>query len=184
MTLHSNDDLYKINKILILYNLTLNILWTILAVMPISLFIGFNPPDIKGFVIVLIISILPFFLPNSFLDRIKFGKTTKTYEKMGVLFIQKITQNGDIVNKQIRKKFPGYRTVSYKKSSINNLIRQTFSFEKYHIMMFIIFSLTSIYALSKIHLWWAIIISIINLLYNICPILLQHYIRLKLALHK
>ncbi len=181
MALHRNNDLSKINRMLIFYNLPLNIFWTILAIMPISLFIVFNPPDIKWLIFLSIIFILPVFLTNSFLDKLNFANTTKTYEKMGVLFIQKITQNGDIINKLMRKKFPSYKTLDYNKASIDKLLKQTYSFERYHIMMFVIFGLTFIFALSKGFFGWTIVISLSNLIYNIYPILLQHYIRLKLV---
>ncbi|MGV8879987.1 MAG: hypothetical protein ACOH2A_13260 [Sphingobacteriaceae bacterium] len=181
MTLKKSDERYNINRLLFSYNLAVNLFWTIAAVFPIAMFIGYYPPDITGSIIILVTSIMAYFLPNALLDKIKCGKTTKSYKNFGVLFLQKFTQNGHYVNKLIKKKFPDYRTLSHSKSSINKLVKQTYSFEKYHMMMFVIFGSIGIYALSRGLLWWALVIFMINLLYNIYPILLQHYIRLKLA---
>jgi len=74
--------------------------------------------------------------------------------------------------------------IVYQRSSINKLLQQTYMFEKFHFIMFVFFSLITLYAMVNKHFWWAVIISITNLFYNIYPNLLQQYIRLKLRLHK
>jgi hypothetical protein len=111
------------------------------------------------------------------------GKTPRMYKRLGVGFVNKLAQNGVIVNRLVRKKFPGYKMILYQRSSINKLLQQTYIFEKFHFVMFVFFVLITLYALGKSHFWWAIIIAITNLFYNVYPNLLQQYIRLKLRLH-
>jgi len=84
----------------------------------------------------------------------------------------------------IKKRFPGYKMITRQRSSINQLLQQTYMFEKFHFIMFVFFGLLTFYALINNHFWWAIMITITNVLYNIYPNLLQQYIRLKLRLYK
>jgi hypothetical protein len=182
MNLNRNKDASKIKRLLNWYNMILNIIWSILNLVPISIFC-YTLLDHSYFYIFLTMSILPMFFPKSFFDRIQLGKTTVIYKKLGVALVNKLAQNGVIVNNLIRKKFPEYRAVTYHKSSINKLLVQTYMNEKFHFVMFLFFSLTTLYALSE-NLWlWAVILSITNLIYNIYPSLLQQYIRIKLKLH-
>jgi hypothetical protein len=131
----------------------------------------------------MVLSVIPGFFPNSFYDRIQVGKTTRVYKSLGVGFINKLAQNGTIINQLVRKKFPGYKMIVHQRSSINKLLQQTYMFEKFHFIMFVFFILITSYALAKNHFWWAVIISVANLLYNVYPNLLQQFIRLKLRLH-
>jgi hypothetical protein len=50
-------------------------------------------------------------------------------------------------------------------------------------MLFVFFALATVYALWKGLAGWAVILSLTNLLYNVYPILLQQYIRVKLAVY-
>jgi hypothetical protein len=129
------------------------------------------------------LSVIPGFFPNSFYDRIQVAKTTRVYKRLGVGFANKLAQNGTIINQLVRKKFPGYKMIVHQRSSINKLLQQTYMFEKFHFIMFVFFILITSYALAKNHFWWAVIISVANLLYNVYPNLLQQFIRLKLRLH-
>lgn len=104
---------------------------------------------------------------------------------LGVHWINKFTQNGEIINQIVRKRFPEYKVVSRKTPSINKLVGQTYLFEKFHFMLFIFFTLITILAIIKVEPGWALLITITNLIYNVYPCLLQQYIRIKLSnLHK
>jgi hypothetical protein len=121
-------------------------------------------------------------LKNSFLDKLQIGKTATIYKKLGVHLINKVAQNGVIINTLIKRKFPEHKVVTNKDSSITRLINQTYVFEKFHLILFVFFCLAAVYAIAKSHLYWAFIISLTNIAYNIYPNLLQQYIRLKLIL--
>lgn len=158
-----------------------NLIWSILNLTPISIYC-FTLLDYKTFYIFLAVSLIPIFFKNSFLDKLQIGKTIKIYKQLGVHLINKVVQNGVIINTLIKRKFPDYKVVTNKKSSIAGLIRQTYIFEKFHLVLFLFFSLTITYAFIKGHLTWAYIILLTNIAYNIYPNLLQQYIRLKLVL--
>jgi hypothetical protein len=178
----AKSDLKKIKRLVGLYNMVPNIIWSIINLVPISVFC-YTILDLRLFYIFLFTSFLPVFFPNSFFDKMQFGKTLAIYKKLGVGVVNKLSQNGDIINSLIRKKFPAYRAVRHNKSSINKLVQQTYVFEKFHFFMFLFFIFTTAYAISKNYFGWGAVIILTNLLYNIYPNLLQQYIRLRLKLH-
>ena len=126
------------------------------------------------------ISLVPVFLPRSFFNLFQSPNMVNFYRKAGVGFINKFTQNGTLVNKIIRKKFPEYKFLSQKKLSVRQLFQQTYMFEKFHFMLCFFFVLINGYACFQNLYGWAIFIFISNLIYNIYPIFLQHYIRIRI----
>jgi hypothetical protein len=181
MNQNTDKDSARLRRLQNLYNLIPNLIWSILSLTPISVFC-YNLIELKLFYIFLGISALPIFFPNSFFDKIQLGKTTIIYKRLGVPIINKIAQNGDIINRLIRKQFPGFKVVNFRKPSTNRLLQQTYIYEKFHFILFVFFSLVTAYALSKKDFGWALILSLTNLAYNIYPNLLQQYIRIKLIL--
>lgn len=158
-----------------------NLVWSILNLAPVSIFC-FTLAPLRFFYTFLAISLIPLFLKNSFLDKIQIGKTTVIYRKLGVHIINKVAQNGVIINTLIRKKFPAHKTVTKAKLSIARLINQTYIFEKFHLILFLFFCLVIVYAAANRHPFWAWTILLNNIAYNIYPNFLQQYIRLKLRL--
>jgi len=173
----------RLKTMLAWYNMIPNLIWSVLNLVPVTVFC-YNFVDRSSLYTFIAISILPVFFPNSFFDKIQLGKTTAIYKKLGVDLVNKLAQNGDIINKLIRKKFPGYKAISYQRSSINKLLQQTYIYEKFHFVMFVFFCLVMAYALIKTYPGWAVIVFVCNLFYNVYPNLLQQYIRVKLMLYK
>jgi hypothetical protein len=181
MVLRNDKGLNKVKKTLAWYNMIPNLIWSILSLTPISIYC-FTLLDSKIICIFFAVSLIPIFLKNSFLDKLQIGKTIKIYKQIGVHLINKVAQNGVVINNLIKRKYPDHKIVTNKKSSIAGLISQTYIFEKFHFVLFLFFSLTITYAFIKGHLTWACIILLTNVAYNIYPNLLQQYIRLKLIL--
>ena len=181
MGLRNDKDLTKVKRILAWYNMIPNLAWSILNLTPVSIYC-FTLLDHKTCYIFLAVSLVPIFLKYSFLDKLQIGKTVKIYKQLGVHLINKVAQNGAIINNLVRRKFSDHKVVTSKRSSIAGLIGQTYIFEKFHLILFLFFSLTMIYAFIEGHLTWACIILLTNVAYNIYPNLLQQYIRIKLIL--
>jgi Glycosyl-4,4'-diaponeurosporenoate acyltransferase len=176
---NSNKDLQKQKRMLAMYNMVPNLVWTALAVSPVFIFC-YSLIALNLVLIFLAISMVALFLPDSFFDAIQLSKNVSVYEKFGVPAVNKLAQNGSLVNALMRKKFPGYKGIRFQRSSVRRLIRQTYFFEKFHFMCLVFYCLITGYAITK-HLWlWAIIITVANILYNVYPNLLQQYIRVKL----
>ena len=169
----------KLKRMVALYNMIPNLAWSILNLTPISIFC-YSFMNLKLFYCFLGVSILPVFLPKSFFDNIKIAKTVAFYKRAGVVYINRFTQNGDVINALIRKRFPQYKVVSGTRRSITKVVQQTYMFEKFHFVMFLLFILIAIYAIIYHYLWWAVIITANNIVYNVYPCLLQQYIRTRL----
>jgi len=183
MSSTADKELLKAKRLLNWYNMVPNIVWSVLNLGPISIYCYKNVPYQLLYMFIAA-SMIPGFLPNSFFDRIRLGRTTRIYKRLGVGLVNKLAQNGAIINHLVRKKFPNHKRIFNQRSSINKLLEQTYMFEKFHFIMFVFFIAITFYALVKNHFWWAIIISASNVLYNIYPNLLQQYVRIKLMLYK
>lgn len=158
-----------------------NLIWSILNLTPIIIFC-FTVIELKLIYIFLAISAVPLFFKNSFINSLQIGKTTKTYKKLGVHLINRISQNGDIINNLLRRKFPEHKILAPNKRSVIALVNQTYVFEKFHWVLFLFFSLITGYCIYFGYWLWAPVILLTNLAYNIYPVFLQQYIRLKLSL--
>lgn len=171
----------KIKRIQAWYNMIPNLIWSVINLAPISIY-WYNLLNHKLFYIFLGASLIPMFIKNSFLDNLQIGHSIRIYKKLGVHLINNVAQNGVIINNLIKRKFPEHKVVTSKRSSIAGLIAQTYVFEKFHLILFLFFCLTTIQAIASGYWAWAIVIFLNNIAYNIYPNLLQQYIRLKLIL--
>ena len=181
--LNVNKERVKIRNLVAWYNMIANLFWSALNLVPVSVFC-YRYINLKLLFTFLIISLLSMLLPKSFFDSIQLGKTTSVYKKIGIGFVNQFAQNGELINKLIRKKYPRYKVVSENKRSVNKLLQQTYMFEKFHFILFSFFAFIIVYALIKRYWWWASIVFVNNLIYNIYPNFLQQYIRVRLALLK
>jgi len=169
----------KVRNLVTTYNMIINLFWSVVNLVPISIFC-YSYLSLKLFLIFLITGFLSVFLPKSFFDSIQLGKTSSFYKSIGVNFINQFAQNGEIINKLVKRRYPNYKMVSGNRRSISRLVSQTYMFEKFHFMMFLFFMFVTVYAIIE-HYWrWALIVFITNVIYNVYPNLLQQYLRLRL----
>lgn len=181
MALSKKNNTDKEKNVLAAYNMAVNLGWSALHLTPVAVYC-FNFTDQRLCYIFLTISLIPVFFKNIFLDRIRAGRTTKFYKRIGVHLINKVTQNGTLINSLIKRRFPAHKIITPQKKSIHKLIHQTYLFEKFHLMLLLFFCMTAAHAFIKEQVAWGIIILLTNITYNIYPCLLQQYIRLKLSL--
>ena len=156
-----------------------NLLWTALFLIPITIFCYSFIPQ-KTIYILLGLTLIPIFFPNSFFDNIQLSNNSHFYRRIGVKFINTFAQSGYFLNKFLKKKYPNFKVVSRTRSSIKKLYYQTYFFEKFHFSLFLFFTAVTIFAGIQGHFYWTLILTISNLLYNIYPSLLQQYVRVKL----
>lgn len=162
------------------YNMIPNLVWTILFLGPAFLF-SYNYLPLTPALILLGSSLIPTFFPNKFFDTIQLSRSPCFYERLGVKHINNFAQNGALINKFLRRKYPEFKNVRATRSSIVKRYKETYFFEKFHFSLFIFYIVITIYSLITAHLLWTGILSLCNLLYNIYPNLLQQYVRVKLS---
>jgi hypothetical protein len=169
----------KTQRLIAWYNMIPNLLWSILCLVPISVFCYTLLPPI-AFYVFLAVSVIVLFLPKSFFDAIQLSHSTRLYKKLGVPYINKFTQNGTLIHQLVRQRFPQYKALHFKRASINRQLQQTYMQETFHFSLFVFFSLSTVYAMLNGQWKWVAILFISNLIYNVYPNLLQQYIRVKL----
>ena len=183
MKVDSKQEAARVKQRLALYNMVPNVLWSVINLVPLSFFC-YSLLPLPTLYIFIGISLVPFFLPNSFLDKVQLARSAAVYKKLGVGMVNKLSQNGIIVNRLMRKKYPGYKGLHYAPASIRKLVQQTYAFEKFHWVMAVFFMLVILFAITINYWGWALLLMVNNLLYNVYPNLLQQYIRVKLVLHQ
>lgn len=165
-------------KMALWYNQIFNVSWSVLNFSALGYFC-YTKMDLNWVYVFTALSLAAGFLPRSFFDAIQLSRRTAFYKKIGIRVARKFTQDGDFVNRSMRKKFPQYRIFD-DRSSIQQHLNKAYAIEKVHFSMLLFFLLSSIYALVKGYVWWAVIITINNLVFNLYPNLLQQYNRLRL----
>ena len=169
----------KVSRLAAIYNMIPNLLWTALFLIPMVIFC-YAFMTLKTTCVLLGVSCIPIFFPNSFFDSIQLSRSAQWYRKLGVKYINAFAQNGSLLNKILKKKYPNFKVLSRTKASIKKQYHQTYFFEKFHFALLLFFTMVTIYAGSQGRFYWVLILTISNLLYNIYPNLLQQYIRIKL----
>lgn len=165
------------------YNLILNLVWSFIFLFPAVVFC-YTKMDRNWFVISLSVSMTVVFLPRSFFDALQISRSPAIYKKAGIEFFNQFIQYGTILNRVVKNKFPGYKRFNSKKEAFDKLFNQTYLFEKYHFMVFVFFVETAFFSAIKSYYNWMVFFILANVFYNIYPILLQQYIRLRLSAFK
>jgi hypothetical protein len=155
-----------------------NVFWSVLSFTPLGYF-WYMAADLQWLFVLLAASFLGGFLPNAFFDAVQLGNTTLIYERIGIRFVKRYTQDGDVINRLIRRKFPRYKVFDDGRS-IQKHLAKAYAIERIHFVMFLFFLLTSVYALARGYVWLAIIITANNLVFNLYPNFLQQYNRIRL----
>jgi hypothetical protein len=155
-------------------NHAVNFFWTILCFIPV---IGFwLTADLLILYIFIGASILSLLLSARLLQ---LSSLPKFYEKLGIKLIRKFVQNGEYINILIRKFKPGHKTIGNKADAVRYL-KTVQMYDRYHFLCLIFFLLTAVYAFINNQPILSAVIIIANIIYNICPILLQQYNRARI----
>lgn len=154
-----------------LYNMIPNFLWTILHLTPVVIYC-FEMP-LSWLYVFLAISVLLAFLPLTFFQ---LGKDTRIYKKIGIVYVRRYAQDGDVINKLLRKKFPGYKVIL----KPAHYISRSYMNERFHLLLLVFFLLLTGYAVWHGQPWWALLFLFSNVMYNLYPMFLQQYNRIRI----
>ncbi len=145
--------------------------WTVLCFTPVLWYWikeGLNLNFYLSVAAALIVGILP----EKILNVLTVSSKRKFYEKLGVKFIRKFVQNGDVarIMSDTRDRFI-IRGVSQAQRYLNTIAM----YERYHWICFTFFLLTTIYCFYTGDWKPGMLILAANVLYNLTSILLQQY---------
>ena len=125
----------KAKRTLALYNMIPNLVWSVINLVPITIYYIHLPSQTMLYLF-LIFSLIPIFLPIKIVDKIQLSSSAKIYKRLGVHLVSKVSQNGEIINRLVKRKYPDHKIVAFNKRSIAGLISQTYMFEKFHLCAF------------------------------------------------
>jgi hypothetical protein len=161
------------------YNAVPNVLWSGLAFGPLMLccyrYVGW--PWQVGFGVV---SLLAYAWPAAWLRRLQLSRQVAVYQQLRVPALNRFTQQGTLVTGLLRRRYPQYRALPGR-AGIAKLLSATYSQERFHWAGLLYFLLVSGYAGATGRLGWALGLSFLNVGYNLYPIWLQQYLRLRLG---
>lgn len=151
-------------------NQTINLIWTILCMAPVCWFwfeMGVQNYFFYSFIIV---SLITGVLPQRIINTLNLNSNRRFYERLGVKNIKKFVQNGDMVTS-----LDPYSKLIKSKKYLRGYKKSVEMYERYHLIGLIFFFLSMVYGFSKGYFLHSVYILISNIIYNICPILLQQY---------
>lgn len=161
------------------YNAVPNVLWSVLAFGPLALccyrYVG--PPWLYGFGAA---SLLAYAWPAAWLRRLQLSSRVAVYQRLRVPALNRFTQQGALVTALLRRRYPQYRVLAGR-AGVGRLVSTTYSQERFHWAGLVFFLLVSGYAGATGHLGWALGLVLLNVGYNLYPIWLQQYVRLRLG---
>ncbi|MGB4773288.1 MAG: hypothetical protein WBP58_17620 [Chitinophagaceae bacterium] len=128
------------------------------------------------------IAVLLMMVPGRVYKFFQLSSDPRYYERLGVLVINNITQHGQWVNGLIRKIQPGTRMHHLR--SAKTIRANMEMFEKFHYGCLFMFTSCMVHAVLNSAWGWSLFFVVSNLLFNIYPILIQQYLRIRLAKRK
>ncbi|TSD67818.1 hypothetical protein FFF34_010650 [Inquilinus sp. KBS0705] len=157
-------------------NQAVNFFWTILCFIPVIAVWAVHY-SVLWICVFLVISTVTQLFPSG---RMQLSNNPEFYQRLGVKFIRKFVQNGDWVNKLIRKSQPHHKLIKAKGSAAGYM-GTLIMYERFHLLCFFFFMLTAVYAIA-VHLYmWSVLTLLSNIIYNFYPIILQQYNRTRIA---
>jgi len=165
--------------LLALANAVPNVLWSVLSLVPIGVYCyqHMARPWLYGG---LAASGLAFGVPAAWFGYWQLSRRAAPYRRLGVALANRLTQNGDFVNRLIRLRYPAYRHVR-SRAGLAALRRHTYHQERFHLGLFLFFLFASLYAAVQGQAGWAVLLTFTNVGYNLYPMWLQQYLRVRLA---
>lgn len=161
------------------YNAVPNVFWSALCLTPLSVFCyqHMARPWLYG---LLALSLLAYAVPTAWFGYWQLSRTPAIYRRLGVHVVNRFTQHGHLVHRLIRRRYPQYRRVGTR-PALAAVLRATYHQERFHLALLLFFVLTSGYAAARGYGRWALLLGLTNGVYNLYPIWLQQYVRVRIA---
>jgi hypothetical protein len=121
---------------------------------------------------------VPCALPTAYYRRGRW--TARALERLGVRTFKRFATNGDLVNRWGRRRDPRHRVVR-DEASAREWTRQARGAERNHLVFLSMAVLTITYAVWIEWYGWALGLAVSNVVFNVYPILLQRYNRLRIS---
>jgi hypothetical protein len=125
------------------YNAVPNVFWSLLGFAPVSILCYRFMERVCLWAFVAI-SLLVAIVPASRLRDLELSTTATAYQRLGVYWVNGLVQHGSLVNRLLRRTYPGYRRMRSRTGS-PYLLQSTYVQERFHWTMLLFFLLSSLY---------------------------------------
>lgn len=157
-----------------------SVLWSGLAFGPVVLYCYryLAQPALWAFVVV---SLLAYAWPTAWLRHLQLSRHAALYRRLRVPLLGRFTQQGALVNGLLRRRYPAYRVVLPSRPAVARLLSTTYQQERFHWAGLLFFALLELHAGWAGHWRWVGGLALANIGYNLYPIWLQQYLRVRLG---
>jgi hypothetical protein len=163
-------------------NQSINVLWTLASFVVVGSYWGdylAENGSLWSLYTIIVISIVAYSIPDQWLSAIALSNKPQTYERIGIRIVLWLVQDGKLVSRIERAWSSKSRSnISFKRVAAH--LKTIAIAERFHCSCFVFFGLSTVSALSMGKVSAALFITLWNILYNVYPILLQQYIRLRI----
>jgi hypothetical protein len=163
-------------------NQLINVFWTITSFSVVGWYWGeyFAEDRAEWLLYAFIVaSVLAFNIPVKLISALNLSTDPRTYELIGVRAMRWLVQDGMLVQRVNQRLDRNQKVIPNREAArryLNKIVVQ----ERYHYGCFVFFSLSSASAIPAGKTGMALLMAISNIIYNVYPILLQQYNRLRI----
>ncbi|MCB2406464.1 hypothetical protein [Hymenobacter lucidus] len=158
-----------------------NVFWSVAGLLPVSIFCYQHVARLWLYGL-LAASLLMYAVPVAWFRYWQLSSGPARYRRLGVPLINQLTQHGGLINRLLRRRYPHYRHV-HSRASVRALVGTSYHQERFHLALLLFFGFISLYAATRGYTGWALLILATNVGYNLYPIWLQQYLRVRLHRH-
>lgn len=157
------------------FNLIVNVFWTTVCCVPLVCvwYLYYQPTTLYVSVAV---SLLAAFIPVKYFNQLQVSRSRRFYESLSIRSLQSLTQDGRLVSTLAKMKNQHTR-VAHK-----NYKSKIAMYESFHMSCLIFFLISFVYAIYQQAFFLSLLIFISNIIYNVIPILIQQYNKVRLGL--
>jgi hypothetical protein len=156
-----------------------SVVWSVLAFGPVVLYCYryVAPAGLWAFVGV---SLLAYAWPGAWLRRLQLSRHAAVYRQLRVPLVGRFAQGGALVNGLLRRRYPAYRALPGRQG-VARLLRTTYQQERFHWAGLLFFTSLGLHAGWAGQWRWAAGLTLANIGYNLYPIWLQQYLRVRVG---
>lgn len=152
-------------------------MWTVIFVGPLYAFCAHHVPRTSLFVFFAVATVC-IALPKALLQRMALSPTTAVYRRLRVPTLINFTQDAAWLRRISGGQKPRVRR---NEIALARLVRDTWTRERFHLALLVFYGLCTVVAFLHAQLVWAATLIVCNASYNLYPIWLQQYLRLRVS---
>jgi hypothetical protein len=133
------------------------------------------PPQPLLLVLALLASVVPFLLPVRFF-RPRAFEDRRFYQRLGLRAFRYLAPDGDWVTRRVRRLEPNYQVVN-NRADVRAHIARSYEGERWHLAFFVGGLFTQVFAVASGLMGWAFLLTLMNVVFNLYPVLHQRYKR-------